>query len=216
LKKIFIFIVLILLPAASFAADPAKRGAHWSLEVKGGIFLPEIENWSTYYQRRDAGTYGGTLAYKVLPQLELGAGGRYIRAKGQGDALEHGTITGEVEYELAPLNLFVLARAVFSDNQWLIPYAGGGWTRMFYRTEVIDQSVARGYADGYHARAGLQLVLDAMDPYAAHRMYADYGVNHTSFFIEAEYIRAMADTATSGGSVDLGGKSFLAGLLFEF
>jgi hypothetical protein len=86
---------------------------------------------------------------------------------------------------------------------------------MFYREEVIDQAVARGSRNGYHARAGIQLVLDALDPYAAHRMYADYGINHTSLFIEAEYIRAMADTV-SGVSVDLGGKSYLAGLLFEF
>lgn len=216
MKKILVIIALILLPAAAYAADPLKSPAHWSLEVKGGIFVPEIENWSTYYGRRDAGTYGATLAYKVLPQLEFGIGGRYIRAKGKGYAVGHEEITGEVEYELVPLNVFVLARAVFSDNQWLIPYAGGGWSRMFYRTEVIDQSVARGYANGYHARAGIQLVLDAMDPYAAHRMYADYGVHHTSFFIEAELIRAMADAAPPGGSIDLGGRSILAGLLFEF
>ena len=71
------------------------------------------------------------------------------------------------------------ARGVFSENQWLIPYAGGGWTRMFYREEVTDQACARGYANGYHARAGVQLVLDGLDPNAAHRMRV--GLRHQPY-----------------------------------
>jgi hypothetical protein len=46
-------------------------------------------------------------------------------------------------------------------------------------------------------------------------MYLDYGVFHTYLFFEAEYIRATVNTVTSG-SVNLGGTSWLAGLLFEF
>lgn len=216
MNKVLLIVLLIALPSALFAADiqPLER-PHWSLEFKGGTFVPELENFSTYYDTRDAGTYGGAFAYKILRQIEVGVEGRYIRAAGQGVAPAHEAVGGSVKYELAPLNVFVLGRAVFSENQWLIPYAGGGWTRMFYREEVTNQGVTRGYANGYHARAGVQLVLDGLDPNAAHRMLSDYGINHTSLFIEGEYIRAMADTVT-GGTVDLGGKSWLAGLLFEF
>ena len=75
--------------------------------------------------------------------------------------------------------------------------------------------MVRGAANGYHARAGLQLLLDGIDQSAANSLYLDYGVYHTYLFLEAEYTRAMVDTV-SGGSVNLGGTSWLGGFLFEF
>jgi hypothetical protein len=54
-----------------------------------------------------------------------------------------------------------------------------------------------------------------MDPRAASNMYRDYGVFHTSLFLEARSIRAMI-TDLNGTSVNLGGTSWLGGLLFEF
>jgi hypothetical protein len=146
------------------AAEPALERPHWSLELKGGVFIPDIDNWATYYGRRDISEYGGSLAYKITPQIEVGLEGSYIKDKGRGFAPGHGIVTGDVTYELAPLNVFVLVRGVFRDNQVLIPYAGGGWTRMYYREKVQYQGDIKGSTDGYHARAGLQLVLDSMDP----------------------------------------------------
>jgi len=197
------------------AAEPALERPHWSLELKGGVFIPDIDNWATYYGRRDISEYGGSLAYKITPQIEVGLEGSYIKDKGRGFAPGHGIVTGDVTYELAPLNVFVLVRGVFRDNQVLIPYAGGGWTRMYYREKVQYQGDIKGSTDGYHARAGLQLVLDSMDPRAASNMYRDYGVFHTSLFLEARSIRAMI-TDLNGTSVNLGGTSWLGGLLFEF
>jgi len=214
LKNLAIILILAMLPTAAFAESTTET-SHWSLEVKGGSFIPDIDNWTTYYDKRSASEYGGSLAYKLFRQLEVGIEGNVVTARGQGFAPDHGSVAGHVTYKVYPLNVFVLARGVFSDNQFLIPYVGGGWTRMFYRAEVEDQSVARGSVNGSHARAGLQLLLDTLDPSAANNLYLDYGINHTYFFIEAEYTRAMADTV-SGGTVKLGGTSWLGGLRFEF
>jgi hypothetical protein len=205
----------IMMSNSARAAEPALERPHWSLELKGGVFIPDIDNWATYYGRRDISEYGGSLAYKITPQIEVGLEGSYIKDKGRGLAPGHGIVTGDVTYELAPLNVFVLVRGVFRDNQVLIPYAGGGWTRMYYREKVQYQGDIKGSTDGYHARAGLQLVLDSMDPRAASNMYRDYGVFHTSLFLEARSIRAMI-TDLNGTSVNLGGTSWLGGLLFEF
>jgi len=210
-----VLFVSIMMSLSAQAAEQDLDRPHWSLELKGGIFVPAIENWGTYYGRRDTSEYGGSLAYKIIRQIEVGLEGSYIRDEGRGFAPEHGSVTGNVTYELAPLNVFVLARGVFRENQVLIPYAGGGWTRMYYREEVQYQGITRGSTDGYHARAGLQIVLDSMDPRAASNMYMDYGVFHTSLFFEARYIRAMI-TDLGGNSIDLGGTSLLGGLLFEF
>ena len=124
----------------------------------------------------------------------------------------HGTLSGNVSYDLYPLNVFVLLRGVISERQWLVPYVGGGWTRIFYQDKIQDQNTVHGSADGYHLRGGLQLLLDGIDRDAANSLSMDYGVYHTYFFVEAERTKAKIKTA----SVDLGGTAYLMGLLFEF
>jgi hypothetical protein len=86
---------------------------------------------------------------------------------------------------------------------------------MYYKEEVEFQGTVRGSTDGYHWRAGLQLVLDGADPRAASNLYQQYGIMHTSIFFETRVTRAMI-TDLTGKSVDLGGTSWLGGLLFEF
>lgn len=215
MKKILCLILLVLIPAFAQAAASLNERPHWSLELKGGNFAPDIPDWTVYYGKRSTSQIQGSLAYKLARQVEFGVEGGRIRDKGQGYAPGHGTIAGNVIYQLYPLNAFVLLRGVFSEQQWIVPYAGGGWTRQFYKEEVKYQATTRGFVDGYHVRGGIQFLLDAVDPDAANNMYLDYGVNHTYFFIEGEYIKAMTDS-TASGSLNLGGTSWLGGLLFEF
>jgi hypothetical protein len=215
IKRLLIITALVLIPALARAADPLLDQPRWSLEVKGGAFYPDIDNWEAFYGSKRTGHFAGSLAYKIFRYLEVGVEGGYSSDSGQGFALQHAVQTGKVKYEIAPLQAFILFRGVFTENQLLAPYAGGGWTRIFYRETVENQDVIRGSADGYHGRAGLQLLLDTIDASAANSFYMDFGVHHTYLFVEAEYIRAMTDDA-NGVSVNLGGTSYLAGFLFEF
>jgi hypothetical protein len=215
LKNLMFVFILTLLPAVTNAADSNPQRPHWSLEVKGGFFYPDIESWQESYGSRKTGHYAATLAYKIFRQLEIGLEGGYIKDTGQGFAQLHNTFAGEVTYELFPVNAFLIVRGVFSEEQWLVPYIGGGWTRMYYREKVEFQEDIKGYADGYHGKAGLQFLLDGLDQSAANSFYLDSGVFHTYFFLEAQRTRAMADTVT-GEAVNIGGTSYLAGLLFEF
>ena len=216
MRKTFLLAILILaLPAAALAAEPLIDQPHWSLEIKGGWFYPDIDNWKTYYGDDKTWHYAGSLAYKLSKQVEVGVETGYIKDRGQGAGSISGTVTGNVTYALAPLNVFVLFRGMFSETQWLIPYAGGGWTRMFYQEKIEDQSTVRGHADGYHGRAGLQFLLDEADSTSARNLRSDYGIYHTYFFLETQYSRAMI-TDLTGASVNLGGTSYLMGILFEF
>lgn len=202
----------LLIPVFAFAADPMLDAPHWSLELKGGYFYPDIDNWQTFYGDNRTWQYAGALAYKPLRAVEVGIEAGYIKDRGQGYAPLNNIMSGRVTYELAPVNAFLLIRGVFSETQWLVPYAGGGYTRMFYREKVESQGTTRGYVNGYHGRAGLQLLLDEIDPGAANNLFLDYGVYHTYLFFEIEITKAKLDAS----SVDLGGKSYLAGFLFEF
>ena len=209
---------LLLIPGLALAGDTALDRPHWSLEIKGGSFYPEIENWKTYYGQDKTTEYAGTLAYKFLRQAEAGIELGYVRDRGLGYAplnsqlLGTQVLSGSVKYELLPVNVFVLLRGVFAEEQWLVPYIGGGYTKMLYRESVEGQGTARGSVNGYHGRAGVQLLLDNIDSGAANNLYQDYGVYHTYLFVEVEMTRARLDSP----SVDLGGKSYLAGFLFEF
>jgi hypothetical protein len=212
MQKIILMLLALLVPAAAYGAEPLPDRPHWSLELKGGTFAPVLDNWAFYYGKRSMPEYKGTLAYKVLRQVEVGVSAGTAKDKGQGLAPGHGTLNGEVDYELYPVNVFVLVRGIVNENQWLVPYIGGGWTRMYYREKIQDQSTVRGSADGYHVRGGLQLLLDGIDRSAANSLYLDFGVYHTYFFVEAERTKAK-DKPTS---IDLGGTAYLMGLLFEF
>ncbi len=220
MKKPFLILALLLLPLAAHGADPSAEHPHWSFEFKGGMFYPDIENWKDYFGSDKTSHYAAALAYKLIRQIEIGIEGGYIRDKGQGFALIHNQPAGNVAYELFPLQAFILVRGVFTDGQLLVPYVGGGWTRMYYLEKIEFQDNIKGYTDGYHGRAGIQLLLDGLDQDATNSFYLEYGVQHTYLFVEAQYTRAMIDTVatvtTPSEKINLGGTSFLAGLLFEF
>ena len=205
----------LLLPGVGAAAAAPEARSNWSLEFKGGRFFPEIDNWSTYYGDNKTSHIAGTLAYKLFRQMEVGIEAGMIKDKGRGFAPTNNIVTGNVEYRLYPASAFLLLRGVFSDRQWLAPYAGGGYTRMFYREKIEGQGKVRGSAGGYYYRAGIQILLDGADRSAANNLFMDFGINHTWLFIEYQRSTADANTIT-GTTVDLGGKSYLAGLLFEF
>ncbi len=210
--------MLIFLPVATFAAEPLQERPHWSFEAKGGNFAPSLANWKQFYNKRSMPEYGFALSYKLLRQVEIGVEGGFAEARGQAFAPLHSqqagssVLAGSVTYDLFPVNVFVLLRGLVSENQWLVPYVGGGFTRMYYQEKVEGQGSTRGSADGYHYRGGLQFLLDGIDRDAANSMYLDYGVYHTYFFVEAEKTSAKVKSV----SVDIGGEAYLLGLLFEF
>ena len=213
-KRFLVLALLVFIPTVVAAGDRPDR-PHWSLELKGGTFFPDVDQWSKFYGSSYLAQFGGTLSYKVLRQLEVGLGGSYGRATGTGQQLGHGTTAGESTFQQAPLDVFVLGRGIFSEDQLLVPYAGGGYTRMFYRIGMNGEQSTQGSVNGYHGRAGVQILLDRLDREAADNLYKDYGLYHTYFFAEGKYTRAMADTNPSG-SVNLGGASCLGGFMFEF
>jgi len=211
LKKLTIMLIaLFLLAPAVYAEDTALEAPHWTFDIKAGRFMPDLPDWRSYYSRNYVTEYGTSLAYKFIRQAEVGVEAGYLSAKGLAKAPAHQLNTGSVTYTLYPVNAFILFRGIVKENQWIVPYAGGGYTRMYYRESIEDQGTIKGSANGYHARAGLQILLDGLDPSASGNMFIEYGIFHTYLILEARYTHAVVS------STNLGGKSYLAGLLFEF
>jgi hypothetical protein len=221
LKKslLILSLLLALLPTVARAQDwneDFPDELKWSFELKGGMFYPALPDWSTYYGSDNLPHYAAALAYKLIRQVEVGVEGGYLKKAGMGYAPGHGTASGSTTYRVYALEPYLLFRGVFSESQPFVPYVGGGWTRMYYSEDIEDQGTVKGHADGYHYRAGLQLLLDNVDPESANDFYIDEGVRHTYLFFEYQFSHATVDSASGTGSVNLGGKSYLAGLLFEY
>jgi hypothetical protein len=216
LPKLLPVLLLLLLPALAQGAEARPDRPHWSLELKGGASFPDVPGWSTYYGSSYTGEYGGALAYKLHRLVEVGIGATYSRASGKGQLPGHGgALAGDVRLEKVPLELYVLGRALFQEDQLVVPYLSVGYTRLLYREAIRGGDTVDGSVNGYHGRAGIQLLLDGLEADAARNLYRDWGIHHTYLFAEGKYLRADADTL-GGGSVNLGGTSCLGGFLFEF
>jgi hypothetical protein len=212
LKKIILVLMLLAAPFAVHAEDALLDRPHWSIEVKGGTFSPSLDDWARNYGKRDIPEYALSVAYKIFRVVDIGIEGGLAKTRGPAIAKLHGTQAGNVMYEIYPFNAFVLFRGVVREDQAIVPYAGGGFTKIVYREAVEGQSSRHGSANGYHARGGLQFLLDDVDRAAANGLYLDYGIMHTYLFVEAEYSVAKVKQV----STDLGGLAYLAGFLFEF
>lgn len=182
----------------------------WSLELKGGTFHSDLDEWGTYYGDDRLKDYGFAVGYKPLRPLEIGVEVGYRKDRGQGFAPDHGIVTGDVTYQLLPILATATLRGVFYEDQWLVPYIGAAAGRYYYRITIEAQDRTSGATSGTYVRAGLQLLLDRLDRNAADSMRRHYGIDNTYLFIEAR-----EDEAEVNGS-DLGGTSYLGGLLLEF
>ncbi|HFC53463.1 MAG TPA: hypothetical protein ENJ43_03415 [Gammaproteobacteria bacterium] len=205
----------VALAAALFSCGitaAAEELPRWSLEIKGGSFFPDEDKWKGYYGDDKTGQFSMALAWKPLRQLELGIDGARIRDRGQGVAPQQGELSGEVTLDLYPMQIFVLARGVFSEGQWLVPYLGGGWSRIYYEQDIRGQETRRGSATGSHLRGGIQLLLDNIDRPTAAGFHDSFGVLNSYLFIEV----SRSSVEIGAEPVQLGGTSYQAGLLFEF
>lgn len=196
-------------PDQHWQAGPPASKPRWSLEIKGGDFEPELEEWATFYGDKETDQLGFALAYKFLRQAEAGLAVDYVHDEGVGMLPLNGTLGGEVDFHMYPAHLYVLLRGVFFENQWVVPYVGGGLTRVHYRQEIDNQSSVRGEVDGDHTRYGLQILLDWLDPGNA-AGFEEESVDNTYLVIEALSFSAEIE------GVELGGESRMVGFVFEF
>ncbi len=201
---------VLLLPCGPVAA--ADEAPRWSLELKGGSFFPAEDDWEGYYGDDKTGQFSVALAWKPLRQLEIGIGGSRIRDRGKGIAPQQEQLAGDVTLELYPMQIFILARGVLSESQWLVPYLGGGWSRIYYEQDIRGQERRRGAATGSHLRGGVQLLLDNIDRATAAGFYRSFGVLNSYLFLEVQ--RSSVEVGPE--PIELGGTSYQAGLLFEF
>jgi hypothetical protein len=201
-----IWTVLLTIPAR------ADDFARWSLGFKGGYFTPALDQWKANYGSSGNVEWSGQLGFKITRQWELGIDGGYF--SDTGTALTQSGLTSILEQKISlfPVQVYLLYRLIRDEDQLFVPFVGGGYTHVIYRQSLEGKETVKGSQEGYHARMGLQLLLDWFDPADASSFNQDLGVTNSYFVLEAQYRKVD----NFGSDPDLGGWSYLGSLLFEF
>lgn len=212
-QKSFIAMLFYCVTSLATAADDSVVDKpSWSFEFKGGRYHPKIENYSDYFGRNRTDELAFALARKMFRVMEVGIEVGRTHDKGVGGLPLNNTTGGTVTYDLYPVHAYIALRGVFYEDQWVVPYIGGGATREYYDQHVVGQSSAKGHASGSHTRAGVQFLLDRLSGSDAANLQSSFDIENTYLFIEQQTIKAEVKSA----NIDLGGKVYLLGLLFEF
>ena len=204
--------IVLLLFSSTLHAGNISKPPGFTYEMIAGIYQPDDENWASYYGSQKMPEAAYSLAYRVFSVIDFGMSIGYGKDKGKGRLPISGLKDGDVTYEIMPVDFYLLLRGRFAAGQWVVPYAGGGYTRFFYRQSIDNQGYSKGSVNGLHVRAGLQFLLDPLDKQAAREIYKNYGVINSYFIVEAKKTKAEAGSP----ALDIGGTSFRTGIMVEY
>lgn len=207
LKHLVLILSFLLIPSMA-AADSSGR----YFSINGGYSKPSIEGWDKHYNEDGVWTGGVEQGIKLTERLEVGIGISYSRIEGTSTTPTGRMSADKTVYEQIPVNLSLSYRLMFYDNQFIVPYIGGGYTHFIFREKINDQKLS-GDLSGYHARGGLQILLDYLDPEAARHMAVDWDVNDTYLTFETLYSK-VDDFGKE--KTDLGGIGYFVGLRFDY
>ncbi len=199
---------LVLITASVAPARAATAMPRWSVELKGGLFQPDIDDYAEFYGGDDDAYFAIGATWLARRWLELGAELGYFNDDGVGVLLANGAPGAPVEYTLWPLHLCATLRGEFRPGQLFVPYAGAGATIAHYEQRIEGQPDRSGRTDpGVNGRVGVQLLLNRVDPLTA----AESALLMNSYlFVEAQWFTAEVD------GEDLGGVAYLIGFKLEF
>ena len=207
----FIFMgmaLLLLTHALSIRAEQPN----WSLALKGGYTWPETDGWEDNYGDDGFGTIGAEIGWKINRRLELNTSISYGDDSGKALTPSGKESVDALDYNQLPIHISILYRFISHEDQFIVPFIGGGYTHLFYRLEFIDDDRS-GDQFGYHVRGGFQILLDQLEPNNADDISELWGINNTYLFIEGIY--SNVDDFGSE-DIDLGGWTVFIGLLLEF
>lgn len=213
---------------------------HFAFELKFGPYRPDIDSeFSGASGRHPYQDFFGSsrrlmtnmeFDYELLRHVgtvAIGLGLGYFKETANNLAADGtGNTTADTSsLRLLPFSLSAIYRFDLPYERLripLVPYGKLGldyvyWTITNGNGEVPNDPTGgsgQGGTLGWHATAGLSLVLDVFDQDAAHRFDEEMGVNHTAVFFEFNYLDASGLGASN--RLHVGDATWNAGIMFEF
>lgn len=203
-----LILFILLMPTKHIFAGPSGS----SFTVNGGYFTPRTDGWKNHFDDSWLWTGGMEFGRELTERLELSLGLNYSKVEGTATTLTGRTSADKATYEQFPVQLSISYRFLFDEDQVIVPYIGGGYTHLIYREKINDNKISGDLA-GYHARGGLQVLLDYFDSEMAKDFYSEWKVSNTYLTFEAVYSK-IDDFGKK--DTDLGGLGYMAGIRFEY
>jgi hypothetical protein len=225
-------------PPETIESGRFRSPQRFAFELRFGPYRPDVDSEFNGQRTPYKDFFGNDR--RLMTQMELtyeffhgfgtlgaGIGVGYFSVSGR-SPVEAGT--GELTSDQSTLKVVpVSASAVYRFDVLLerrkiplVPYGKAGLDYAYWQItdgndEIANDGAgghARGATPGWHAAAGVALVLDGFDPEAARSFDSDLGVNHTAIVFEYRY----ADISGLGtaNKMHLGDSTWSLGLLLEF
>jgi len=225
------------LAAAMLLAVPGPAQAssdRWgSVEIGGGPYVPSVDrefSGATPYHDIFGGTPSPMWRLHVAKAIWSGAGSLEIGIKtGFWSKAGHAILGGgpdagqesgdRTTFNIVPTSLTLSYRAEQLYESYgipLVPYGRVALERYNWWVTKGSKWTEKGATNGWSASAGVALVLDWLDPDAAHNLDSDSGVSHTALYFDVT--RSKVDDFGSKKSWDLSEKKLFwsGGLLVAF
>ena len=213
---------------------------HFAFELKFGPYRPDIDSeFSAQSNRHPYQDFFGT-GHKLMTTMEfnweiirhigtvaVGVGMGYFKETGNNLAANGSGMATEdtSSLRLLPFSLSAIYRFDLPYERLhlpLVPYGKLGfdyvyWTVTNGNGEVPNDPTGgsgQGGTLGWHATAGLSLVLDVFDQSAANQFDEEMGINHTHLFVEFTHLDASG--LGRSNRLHVGDTTWDAGILFEF
>ena len=232
----------IILHDAEDESQPYQTPQHWALELRFGPFRPNIDSefttgtpYKTYFGSGNHLMSQVELDFQIFHgfgSAAVGASIGYFSQSANAFLAADPTLRSgdKTTLLLLPLSVSAVYRFdVLAERHRipLIPYAKAGLDYTFWSITDGNGNVAHWTSDdklragtgqggtpGWHAAAGMTLLLDVFDPGAARELDSEIGVNHTHLFVEGGYYNVTGFGAK--GKLRVGDTTWLGGIMFEF
>ncbi|HOX46711.1 MAG TPA: fibronectin type III domain-containing protein [Myxococcota bacterium] len=223
-------------PAPARAAEPVAQ-----LQLRFGPYYPDVDNQGGLEGQPFKEIYGGGSEFlfeidvdwefwRPFGAFTLGGSAGFVQFLGKGLTADGQTSTDTTVFNIIPLKLSLGYHFDVLSEKWsipLVPYVYGGlcyyiWWVLDGVGDVAEWSDPAGGSSreamgglwGLHWGIGLKVLLDFIDESAAANLETEVGIVNT--FLFAEYTMSWASNFGTDGHFDVGGDTFMAGLMMEF
>ncbi len=210
---ILLFVFFLFIPLVCLALKKEDEKRSWvTFGFSYGFYYFDDEVYEDVFDEESFPCLGLSVGFYPLRNLELSAAGRALYEEGYALGMLTEEESGE-EFNIwiFPLQLSLSYRLDFFNEQLLVPFVSAGGDYYAYRENREFGDDVEGGKSGYHAGAGLGILLDRLDPEAAASIKSEYGVRNV--FLDIRYERAFVG---EDDGLDFTGDNYYAHILFEF
>lgn len=204
----------LLAPASALAESPKW----FSAEIGAGAVRLEGDIPQEVYGEREQPALHGRAGVLLFSVVDLGVGADFSQMSARRLGADKGDASGEItRLTLVPITATGALRLDFFPEQPLVPYAGAGVSYLvFSERNPIEDDQVDGDKYGWTAFAGLQILLDWLEPARASDLDGWWGVNDT--YLSLEVSKTVYDRLGQGPAegLDLDHLEGRASFLFEF